>query len=299
LTILPQSGRADRAVADALGISRSEARELIDAGKVRLGGKRLRKGDRLEAGAALELDATPEGEPVVAQPELPFAVLLETPTLVVVDKPAGMACHPLRPGERGTLANALIARFPECVAAGDSPREAGLCHRLDRETSGAILAARNREAFRALREQFRRREVEKVYLGLVEGRLAPSAGTIEVPLGGRGRIVRPWRSARDGRALPAHTSYEELWAGGGHSLLEIRIQTGVRHQIRAHLAAVGHPLAGDAAYGGQPFELLPRHLLHAWRLGFRDPGDGRKLEARAPLPADARHALEALGASPP
>ncbi len=162
------------------------------------------------------------------------------------------------------------------------------------------------EAFSALRGQFRRRAVEKVYLALVEGRLEPPEGRIELPLGGRGSLTKPWRSARDGRALPALTSYRELWAGGDCSLLEVRIETGVRYQIRAHLAAIGHPLRGDTAYGGATWgspagrdagATLPRHLLHAWKLGFRDPVDDSPTVATAPLPDDARLALERLGAS--
>lgn len=276
-------------------MSRSRAQELIDSGAVRQGGRRLSKGDQLEAGSVLEIELEPALPAVVPQPELALAVLLETPSLIVVDKPAGVACHPLRPGETGTLANALVARFPECLGAGAAPREAGLCHRLDRETSGTILAARTPEAFRALREEFRKRAVEKVYLGLVEGKLEPAEGRIEIALGGRGSRTRPWRGASDGRALPALTSYRTLWSEGDRSLLEVRIETGVRYQIRAHLAAIGHPLIGDAAYGGAAWPLLPRHLLHAWRLGFPDPLDGSAREARAPLPEDARRALEQLG----
>jgi 23S rRNA pseudouridine1911/1915/1917 synthase len=294
--VVATTDRADRALATALGISRAAALALIDAGQVRQDGKRLSKGTRLEAGAQLELRASIPEAAVVPQPELPLPVLLETPSLLVLDKLAGVACHPLRPGERGTLANALVARFPECVSAGASAREAGLCHRLDRETSGAILAARAPEAFGALRAQFRRREVVKVYLALVQGRPAPADGHIEIPLGGRGALTRPWRGARDGRALPASTFYRELWAGDDCSLLEVRIETGVRHQIRAHLAAIGHPLRGDQAYGSRPWPGLSRHLLHAWRLGFRDPASDSPLEALAPLPGDARQALAELGA---
>ncbi len=244
---------------------RSRARELIDSGAVRQGGRRLKKGDRLEAGSALEVQAELEKPAVVPQPELQLAVLFETPSLVVLDKLAGMPCHPLRAGETDTLANALVARFPECLSSGATPREAGLCHRLDRETSGAILAARTPEAFNALRGEFRRRAVEKVYLGLVTGKLAQPEGRIELPLGGRGSLTRPWRGARDGRALPALTSYRTLWSGGRAagteagatcSLLEVRIETGVRYQIRAHLAAIGHPLMGDVAYGGGAVGLL-------------------------------------------
>jgi 23S rRNA pseudouridine1911/1915/1917 synthase len=294
--VIASADRADRAVATVLGISRAAALELIGAGQVRQAGKRLTKGERLEAGAVLELRAAVPSLAVVPQPELPLPVLLERPSLLVLDKQAGIASHPLKAGELGTLANALVARFPACLAAGTSEREAGLCHRLDRETSGAILAARTPEAFANLRGQFRRREVEKVYLALVQGRPEASTGSIEVPLGGRGALTRPWRSERDGRERQAITHTRLLWSDGESSLLEVRIETGVRHQIRAHLSALGHPLRGDVSYGAAPWSGLPRHLLHAWRLGFRDPETDALDLIEAPLPADARAALAELGA---
>jgi 23S rRNA pseudouridine1911/1915/1917 synthase len=219
-------------------------------------------------------------------------VLEERPDLLVLDKPAGWHSHPLRDGELGTLANALVARYPECKHASEDPREGGLCHRLDRETSGAIVAARSRTAYLFVREALRSKSVEKVYLGLVRGE-PPAEGGCELPITGRGVRPKIWRSPRDGARRPASTTFRTLGYTGGFALVEVRIATGVRYQIRVHLAALGFPLAGDALYhGGQPALGLDRHLLHAWRVGLPAPWSSK---VEAPLPADADAALRQLG----
>ena len=295
------AGRADRLIADALHLSRAAVRELIEAGAVRANGRRVAKGAQLQSGVQLEvvIESLPA---VVCEPDAPLAVLHTSPAFVVLDKPPGLACHPLRRGEGGTLANALVARFPACAGASDSPREGGLCHRLDRETSGTIVAARTRHAFEGLRAQFRARTVEKVYWALVRGALAAERGRIELPLTGNGKAPRPWRHPHDGPALPALTHYRVLaraaGPGEGCTWLEVHIETGVRYQIRAHLAALGHPLWGDALYGGgEPPPGLGRHLLHARSLGFLDPQDLAPVAVDAPLPADAGAVLASLGLS--
>jgi 23S rRNA pseudouridine1911/1915/1917 synthase len=217
---------------------------------------------------------------------------VERADLLVLDKPAGWHSHPLREGERGTLANALVARYPECADAGSDPREGGLCHRLDQETSGAIVAARSAEAYRSVRAALRERRVEKVYLALVRG-LPPDAGDCELPITGRGVRPKIWRSPRDGARRPASTSFRTLGRGDGVALLEVRIATGVRYQIRVHLSALGFPLAGDALYaGGPPVPGLDRHLLHAWRVGLPKPWS---LRVDAPLPEDGKQAVGQLG----
>ncbi len=284
---MARDDRADRAVAAALGVSRRRAEALLESGRVRHAGRRLLKGERLRAGISLDVELGDE-RPLPPAPEAPLAVLREAAGYVVLDKPADQPCHPLRPGELGTLANALVARYPECEAAGARPREGGLCHRLDTETSGAILAARTPEAFAALRAQFAERSVLKVYRALVRGRPAQVEGRVELPLVGRGRS-RVWRSAHDGRAVPAVTRYRLLAERGPLALFEVTIETGARHQIRVHLAALGHPLAGDALYGGGEAPAGHAHqLLHAWRLGFRDPDTGAAVEVTSPPPPELR-----------
>lgn len=293
--------RVDSFIASCAGCSRAEARRLIDAGAVRVDGRRARKGTRLAAGARVELTAAPADETArrpVPQPELPLALLYADDALVALDKPAGWPTHPLVPGERGTLANALVARFPECALAGADPREGGLAHRLDADTSGVILAARNAATFTALRGAFGRGEVEKVYWALAQGS-PPERGEIEAALvqaGARVRVAGP----ADWRPLAAHTEFRVLARGDGCALVEARAHSGRMHQIRAHLAHAGHPLFGDALYGGPAAPAGTRgHFLHAARLTLPHPLTGAPLELEARLPADRARALAALGLSLP
>ncbi len=274
--------RLDQALSRALGISVARARRAILAGGVRVEGRRARKGERLSAGARVAVDWAEE--PVlVEQPELPLRIAYEDGALAAVVKPAGWATHPLRPGETGTLANAVAARWPEGALASLAPREAGLCHRLDRETSGLVLVARRREVWLAVRALLSRGAVEKDYLALARG-TPPSEGRTEAPIVARG-IARP-----------ARTSWRTIDRRGDLALLAVRIETGVRWQIRAHLAALGFPLAGDPAFGGGPPPgLLDRHLLHAWKLALVHPVSGERLALAAPLPDDALVCLAELG----
>ncbi len=286
----PGGERLDVFVARALGASRARVKEAFDASEVRVDGRRARKGDRTIAGSRVTV-LLPEapGAPV-PEPELPLSILHEDDRLLAVDKPAGWPTHPLRAGERGTLANAVAARHPECAAAGDELREGGVCHRLDRETSGVVLVARTPEAYRWVREALASGRAEKLYLALVRGE-PPAEGSCERPLASRGD--GPPRAAEAGR--PARTTFRRLAAKGGFALLGVRIETGVRYQIRAHLAALGYPLAGDPIYGGgEPPPGLDRQLLHASRVALAQPSGGR-LEVEAPLPADALACLSGLG----
>ncbi len=230
---------------------------------------------------------------------LALTVLHEDPEVLVLDKPAGMAPHPLEAGERGTLANAIAARYPECVAASADPREAGLVHRLDLETSGCIAAARTAEAYRVLRAAFGEGRVEKRYLALVGG-LPPAEGEIALPLASDPkdrRRVWPCGSQAEAERLgaqPALTRYRLLERAGPFALLEVEIVTGARHQIRAHLAAVGAPVAGDALYGGPEVAGLSRQFLHAARLAFDHPAGRGRVQAASPLPADLAAILATL-----
>jgi 23S rRNA pseudouridine1911/1915/1917 synthase len=190
--------------------------------------------------------------------------------LVFVDKPAGVPSQPLQPGEQGTVANALIAKYPEMSSVGDDPREAGLCHRLDVETSGVILAARTREAWLQMRAAFsEERAVEKKYLALVKGPLADE-GIIDVPLAHSGDHVVP--GLVEGR--PAITEFSVRARRGSYALVDVKLVTGVLHQVRAHLAAVGAPIVGDTLYGGAAEPGLTRFFLHAVSLGVRHPTTG-------------------------
>ncbi len=291
--------RIDRYLADALGLSLSKIKAAFEAGEVRVNGKRAKKGDRIVPGSELAAELPETSGAVVAQPELPLKVLREGAAYLALDKPAGMPSHPLEEGETGTLGNALIARYPECAQASDDARECGLAHRLDVETSGAMVAARSREAYGKLREAFSSRSVEKRYLALVGG-AAGEGGEIEIPIGHHPKNARKMiacPSEEDAEALkarPALTRYRVLERLGDFTLVEAEIPTGVMHQIRVHLAAVGAPVAGDPLYGGPAIEGLSRQFLHAAKLSFPDPSSGERITAEAPLPPELEAVLARL-----
>lgn len=285
--------RLDRFLADKLELGRAAVRRLIDAGQVELAGKRATAGTRLRAGETVRLrglervalDALPEPEAAAR-----LEVVFEDAWLVVVDKPAGMPTHPLRPGELGTLASALLARYPEMAGVGYSTREPGLLHRLDTGTSGLVLAARDRETFAALRVELEGGRIDKRYRALC-------AGEVEAParhrayLAARGRRVTA-RLEPFAKAEPIETEILTAERRGAFTLVELQVARARRHQIRAHLALLGHPLAGDELYGGPMLPGLDRHFLHASGLRFHHPRTGVPVEVEADLSADLRAVLE-------
>ncbi len=299
---LTVQGRLDRALADALGLGRAAVKRAFALGNVRVRGRRARASDAAEPGAAVEIDVEEPAGPPAPEPDAPLSVLAEGPRFVVVEKPAGVAVHPLAPGEGGTLANAVAARYPECATASPDPREGGAVQRLDLETSGCVLFAREADAWARLHDAFRARTVEKVYLALAAGRI-PAGGVCSVPLAQRGGRAVPAPDALAEERLvakgfpprPAETRWEVERRFAAWTLLRVRIVTGVMHQIRAHLAHLGHPVAGDALYGGAAATLpgLERHFLHAARLGFESP-DGGRVVAESALPAELEAVLAGL-----
>ncbi len=295
------AGRLDRALAHALGVGRARIKAAFLSGGVRVRGRRARGSDPAEPGAPVEIEMEEPAGPPAPAADLPLVVLADSPRWLVADKPAGVATHPLLAGEGGTLANAVVARYPECALASPDPREGGAVQRLDLETSGCVLFARDREAWQALRAQLVGRTMEKSYLALVLGRMA-AGGVCSVPLAQRaGRSVpvpdEERLPARAARPRPAETRFEVERAFARHTLLRVRIVTGVRHQIRAHLAYLGHPVAGDVLYGGEAAALpgLGRNFLHASRLAFERPEGGRA-EVESPLPPELVSVLERLEA---
>lgn len=296
---LTATGRLDRALADALGVGRAVIKRAFASGEVRVRGRRARASDPAEPGAEVAVELEDVSGPIAPDPSLPLQVLAEGPGWLVADKPAGVATHPLREGETGTLASAVVARYPECAGASPDPRDGGALQRLDVETSGCVLFARTREAWDAIRGQLSARSVEKRYLALVAGHLA-AGGVCSVALAQRGgRVVpvpdpdRPPKST--GKPRPAETHFDVLRGYAQQTLLDVRIVTGVMHQIRAHLAFLGHPVVGDLLYGGPAAAVpgLERHFLHAAAVGFERPEGGRA-RVESPLPRELEEALARL-----
>jgi 23S rRNA pseudouridine1911/1915/1917 synthase len=283
--------RVDKALArfypDA---GRRQLAGLFDDGAVRINGRRARKGDRVTIGDTVELSREPVHGTALRpapDPDVPLTVLVERSELVIVDKPAGIPSQPLRAGELGTLANAIAFRFPECVAIGDDPRDGGLVHRLDIGTSGVLVVARTLDSYHALRDAFRAGQVTKHYLAITDRH--PVARACDAPLAQRGKRVVVDLT----EGMPAYTEIAALRTGPHHALVRCIAQTGRMHQVRAHLAHVDAPIAGDALYGGAP---LPGHLgffLHARSIAL--PLGGDRLVAEAPLPERFTAALAACG----
>ncbi len=264
-------------------LSRARAKTLIEEGGVRVGGRRVKKSYTVAAGDWVTLESLPARVDfhAAADPDLALDVLLEKDGYVVVDKPAGVPSHPLKEGELGTLAGALVARYPEMRGVGYRNREPGILHRLDTDTSGVMLAARDQETFDALRRQLQAGQIEKRYLARCQG-IVPAPIVIDTPIANDPRDRRKVRACIDPREikrLRAQAARTELLVStpAEHgSLVEVRADNARRHQIRVHLASIGHPLLGDTLYGGLTLENLDRHLLHAASITFTDPSTGTR-----------------------
>ena len=293
--------RLDRLLAARLADrTRSQLQRLIKDGRARVGSKPGRPGSIVHAGDVVTLEIPPP-RPALPQPEaIPLAIVYEDADLLVVDKPAGMVVHPAAGHARHTLVNALLHHVADLGGVGGELRP-GIVHRLDRGTSGLIIVAKHDRSHAELARQFRRREVEKTYLALVWGTLQ-AGRQIDLAIG-RDPVNRKKISPRSRRPRAAVTRIVNAENLGGTSLLEVTIATGRTHQIRVHLAAVGHPVVGDADYGGVRRRLPPRlraaqrldrPFLHASRLAFKHPRDGRRMVLDCDLPDDLRKITEAL-----
>ena len=269
--------------------SRSEAQRLIDHGLVTVGGQVRPKSHRVSDGELVEVAPQPVRAPGEAV-EVPFEVAWEDEHLMVVDKPAGVVVHPGAGRRHGTLAQALAGR----AAGGPDPERAGIVHRLDRDTSGLLVVAKSEAAHAALQRQIRAREVHRQYLALVEGHPDARRGTIDAPLG-RDRDRRTAMSTRTGRARAAVTHFEVIEQLPRTALLEVRLETGRTHQIRAHLAAVGHPVCGDSRYGGAASGRrlgLARQFLHSAQLMFDHPCTRERILCESKPPAELARSLD-------
>ncbi len=291
--------RLDRFLTLLLGSSRSDAAAVVAAGAVALNGVVVHKPAlRVAAGdtVRVEVPEQPHAPPVEPEAGIDVEVVYEDPDLMVVDKPAGLVVHPGAGHAHGTLVNALVARHPEIAEVGD-PLRPGIVHRLDKGTSGLLVVARTAAAYEALVAMMARHEVERTYRALVWGRPEARRGVIDAPIGRSGR--EPTKMAVSERGRRARTAYEVVATydqPAALALLVCRLETGRTHQIRVHLAAIGHPVVGDARYGGNRAALrLPRPFLHAAELSFRHPLTGEQVHCVSELPADLRQVLDHLG----
>ena len=271
------------------GLSRRDLLALFQAGHVRVNGRLASKGMQVQPGDRIELTGIPADTGPAADFDVPLRIIHEDSRIVAVDKPAGIASHPLRAGERGTVVSALLARYPELRGVGYRELESGLLHRLDRDTSGVLLAARDQATFEALRAAHMRGEFEKRYLALVRG--LPTPGVFRGYLRADQRKVRVRTGSFAGGKL---VSMELLTSEqrGDYALVCVRLSLAARHQVRALLAAHGHPIAGDLQYGGENLRGLGRHFLHASELHF--PLDGVRLQLHAALHPELVSVLDAL-----
>jgi 23S rRNA pseudouridine1911/1915/1917 synthase len=290
--------RLDRAIALLADLPRSAAAALVDAGGVEVNGRPVvQRSHRLAAGDEVRFDVPePRQDGLLADPSVEVPVVHEDEQVIVVDKPSGLVVHPGSGHSAGTLVHGLLARYPELRDVGD-PDRPGIVHRLDAGTSGLLMVARTAEAYDSLVAQLADRRVRRVYDTLVWGRVDADEGVVDAPIG---------RSARDPTRMAVRTGGKEArtryhvaarWsAPRAVSRLTCRLESGRTHQVRVHLAAIGHPVVGDDRYGGGRRGIaLGRPFLHATHLGFRHPVTGDERSFESPLPADLQQVIDALG----
>jgi 23S rRNA pseudouridine1911/1915/1917 synthase len=292
-------GRVDRFVADATGLSRSYVQKLISDGRLTAGGEAVRANAIVAPGTEVRLDVPePVALDLAPAPDIPLAIAYEDDDLLIIDKPAGLVVHPA-PGHRDgdTLVNALLARAGGAEYGGIAGvARPGIVHRLDRDTSGLLMIAKHDTAQHSLMAQLKARRVRKTYLALVAGSVSAAVGRIEAPIGRDPAHRTRMAVVPDGRA--STTGYRVRERFPAWTLLEVDLVTGRTHQIRVHLDAIGHPVAGDPVYGTGTSRRGPdgldRLFLHAWRLELASPSDGHLIRATAPLPGELEATLDGL-----
>lgn len=285
--------RLDKVVAATVpDLSRAVAQRLIKSGQVTVNARPSKPSYRVEVGDAVTIHVPAETPPQVAPEQIPLDVIYEDDDLLVVNKPAGMVIHPSYGHQSGTLVNAVLAHCPQNLDIGGADR-AGVVHRLDKDTSGLIIVAKSEAAHSALQRQFKRRQVKKTYLALVEGHPEPRYGLIDAPIGRDKRQRKRMAIVRSGRE--ARTTYRVTELFDNHSLVELQPETGRTHQLRVHLAWLGYPIVGDRVYGYRKQLLLKqRQFLHAHKLEFTHPSTGVPLSLTAPLPDKLAQLLRRL-----
>jgi 23S rRNA pseudouridine1911/1915/1917 synthase len=287
--------------------SRAYLQQLIERGQIVVDGRATKSGYRLRAGDRIMVTLPPPKPSGVLPEHIPLDVLYEDSHLLVVNKPAGMVVHPTPGKVAGTLVNALLAHCRQLSGIGGVERP-GIVHRLDKDTSGAIVVAKDDVTHRGLARQFAERRVQKRYLAIVRGDIREADGVIDAAVG-RHPVYRQKMSTHTHVGRKAVTEFHVLERFGLYTAVELRPHTGRTHQLRVHMAALGHPLLGDPTYGRSRKELtrspiaqqlawFRRQALHAWALGFRHPGTGEWIECRAPLPDDLTRLLAVLRQTP-
>ncbi len=298
--------RLDTVIAARLpALSRSYAGRLIRAGHVTVNGLAKKAGYVTRCGDVVRCEIPPP-KPITCKPEpIPLSILYEDSDIVILNKAPGLVVHPAAGHPSGTLVNALLFHCEDLKGIGGELRP-GIVHRLDKDTSGCIVVAKNDMAHDALTNQFKTRQVQKRYLALVYGQMRTPAGVINLPIG-RHPANRKKMSTKSRRGRPTETRWEIRQAFLGTTLLDIDLKTGRTHQIRVHCAAIGHPLVGDATYGGtkkwkdipsktvqQVLRSVKRQMLHAWKLAFAHPRTGQPMSFESPQPEDMVSVLESL-----
>jgi 23S rRNA pseudouridine1911/1915/1917 synthase len=291
--------RLDAALSRLFGLSRTAAVTVIEQGAVSVDGRVRGKADRVLAGSLLEVDLPSAPPSTLAVPEVVegLRVLYEDDAVIVVDKPVGVAAHPSPGWEGPTVIGGLAAAGHRVSTSGSEERQ-GIVHRLDVGTSGLMVVAKSEHAYTVLKDAFRQRTVDKRYHALVQGHPDPLTGTVDAPIDRHPTSAYKFAVVAGGRDSVTH--YDTIEAFRHASLLDINLETGRTHQIRVHMAAIKHPCVGDVTYGADPTLSKKLHLerqwLHAVRLGFAHPDDGRYVEFQSPYPADLQHALDTIAA---
>jgi len=298
--------RLDRALADATGLSRERIKALLGEGRVSLGGKAVSQASlKPEAGTAFAI-AVPEAAPAeAAAQDIPLSIVFEDEHLIVIDKPAGLVVHPAAGNLDGTLVNALLHHCAGQLSGIGGVARPGIVHRIDKDTSGLLVVAKCDAAHEGLARQFADHSIERAYLAITAGTPSPLAGTVRGNIGRSDSNRKKMALVGEGRGKHAVTHYKVLEALGDAALVECRLETGRTHQVRVHLASIGHALLGDPVYGRTPSRLRPtlqkldfhRQALHAAVLGFIHPTLGTALRFESPVPSDMRELLRELGSN--
>ncbi|MGP8080533.1 MAG: RluA family pseudouridine synthase [Dehalococcoidales bacterium] len=292
-TVDKAGNRLDKFVSENCpGLSRSQAQKLIADGYVVVNGLMEKASHKTETGEKIEITIPPPAPTGLLPEAIPVKILYEDADLLVIDKPAGLTVHPAPGHPSHTLVNAVLSHLNEIEDEGDITRP-GIVHRLDKDTSGVMLVAKNNVALANLADQFKARTVKKTYITLVKGILRPDKGVIDAPIGRDSGDRKKMAVTGESRGRAARTNYRVIRYVGKNSLLEIMPETGRTHQIRVHLAAIGYPVFGDITYGKKS-AFLNRQFLHAHKIGFNLPATGKWVEFESPLPEDLEQVLQEL-----